>query len=241
MVTREDAVTVLEALRRTVLGNAAVLVGSSGLLDLDTNVPPLTEDLDIAVPVELVESQGSEIVAQLADLGFSHTPGTATFVHLGNGLSLDLLGYGDPAAGDLVAGGEPLRVMVFADLSRLVRAPGATRVGPSGTLHLTAAGLVAAKLLTERAHKGLKDKLQALLLLAEREPDGTIDAELLALLLAFGPERLDDALASAQEAFLALAGDPAFSDAGAEGYAPSLAAVERGLRHLQKLLGEQRG
>jgi len=43
---------------------------------------------------------------------------------------------------------------------------------PSGGRALRPASFVIVKLLTERAHKGVKDKLQALLVLAERGAEG---------------------------------------------------------------------
>ncbi len=45
------ALRVLAALRKTSIGDAAVLVGSSGLFGFDTTVQAFTEDIDIAVPV----------------------------------------------------------------------------------------------------------------------------------------------------------------------------------------------
>ncbi|MFH1177387.1 MAG: hypothetical protein V1750_08265 [Acidobacteriota bacterium] len=236
VVTRQDAMNALAALRRTVAGDRAILVGSSGLLGLETEVAPLTEDVDIAIPAAIVEQQGASLVAGLAEEGFAHLAGSATFVGERDGVGLDLLGYGHPAEGDHIAGGEPLRVMVFSDLSRLLAMPAATQTLPGGARALTAAGFVACKLLTERGHKGAKDKLQALLVLAERGQDPGTLADLRALLREFEPERLDDLAASAQEAFLSLAGDPLFRDGGAEGYAPFAHQVEAGFRRLQDVL-----
>ena len=56
-----------------------MLVGSSGLFGFETQVPALTEDIDIAVPEGTVAQKGREIVDALQALGFEHTPGTASF------------------------------------------------------------------------------------------------------------------------------------------------------------------
>jgi hypothetical protein len=233
---RSTALAVLEALRRSPVGDAAVLVGSSGLFGFDTRVPALTEDIDVAVPEDLVAREGPAIVAALAAQGFEHEPGTATFLQPAAGVTFDLLGHGDPRAGDHVGGAGVLRVMVFEDISRLVGEEKATAALPRGGRALTPAGFVASKLLTERAHKGAKDKIQALLVLAERADDAGFAAELGRLLRDVDPVRVEDLRASAVDAFLALERDPAFADAGAEGYAPVTRQAEEGLRRLRQIL-----
>jgi len=95
---------------------------------------------------------------------------------------------------------------------------------------------VASKLLTERAHKGTKDKIQALLVLAERRTDTRFAGELLTLLRNVDAVRLEDVRASAQDALLALERDPTFTDAGAEGYASVRQQVAAGLDQLGHLL-----
>jgi hypothetical protein len=92
------------------------------------------------------------------------------------------------------------------------------------------------KLLTERAHKGTKDKIQALLVLAERSGDVRFEAEITRLLASVDPLRLEDLRAAAQDALIALANDPLFSDAGAEGYAPTRLPIEAGFARLQSIL-----
>lgn len=89
--------------------------------------------------------------------------------------------------------------MVFEDLSRLLSDPAATAAHQAGGRALTPAAFVVSKLLTERAHKGTKDKIQALLVLAERE-DAGFREEVVRRLREFGPVRLDDVRASAQSA-----------------------------------------
>lgn len=212
-----------------------MLVGSSGLFGFETQVPALTEDIDIAVPEATVARQGREIVAALRAEGFEHQPGTASFVGPGN-VVFDLLGHGNAEAGDHTAGSDALRVMVFEDLSRLLATPQATRKLPSGGRSLTPAGFVTVKLLTERAHKGSKDKLQALLVLAERADDKALATEVGDLLAAVEPERLADVRAAAQAAVFSLQRDPTFSDAGAEGYASMRHQVEAGLERLSAIL-----
>lgn len=234
MADRASALRVLTALRRSPVGEDAVLVGSSGLFGFPTEVPALTEDIDIAVPEAEVARHGHEIVAALREQGFEHEAGTATFIGP-DGAIFDLLGHGDPGQGDHIGGTETLRVMVFEDLSRVLSDPSATAVLPAGGRALTPAGFVISKLLTERAHKGAKDKLQALLVLAEQE-DGSFFEEVARLLRDFALTRLDDVRAGAQNAYFCLAGDPAFSDAGAEGYTPAARQVEIGLERLLSIL-----
>lgn len=202
-----------------------MLVGSSGLFGFETEVPALTEDIDIAVPEATVARHGREIVETLQKQGFEHLPGTASFIGSENA-TFDLLGHGDAEEGDHTGGTDALRVMVFEDLSRLLATPQATMELPSGGRALRPASFVIVKLLTERAHKGAKDKLQALLVLAERGEDQAFEAEVGRLLAAVEPERLADVRAAAQAAVFSLQRDPTFSDAGAEGYGPMRHQVE---------------
>ncbi len=236
MTDRSTALQILAALQQSPVGDAGVLVGSSGLFGFETAVPALTEDVDIAVPEQVVVEHGPAIVETLARQGFAHEPGTATFVRPASGVSFDLLGHGDPVDGDHIGGAGSLRVMVFEDISRIVGEQRATLALPQGGRALTPAGFVASKLLTERAHKGSKDKIQALLLLAERATDAGLAPDLRRLLAGVDPVRIEDLRASAQDAVFALAHDPLFSDAGAEGYAGIAAQAERGLARLLALL-----
>lgn len=209
-------------------------MGSSGLFGFPTEVPALTEDVDVAVPEAAVARHGREIVAALREQGFEHEAGTATFIGP-EGAIFDLLGHGDPGQGDHIGGTETLRVMVFEDLSRILGDPATTASLPGGGRALTPAGFVVSKLLTERAHKGAKDKIQALLVLAERREESLAD-EVVRLLRDLDPVRLDDVRAGAQNAYFCLEQDPAFSDAGAEGYAPVARRVEIGLERLLSIL-----
>ena len=126
--------------------------------------------------------------------------------------------------------------MVFEDISRIVGEAQATSALPQGGRALTPAGFVASKLLTERAHKGAKDKIQALLVIAEHGADAGFTAALTRLLGDVDAVRLEDVRAGAQDAFLSLERDPTFKDAGAEGYAPVLKQAEAGVALLQTLL-----
>src|SRR5215210_2546598 len=234
MADRTSALRVLTALQRSPVGDAAVLVGSSGLFGFPTEVPALTEDVDVAVPEAAVARHGREIIAALRDQGFEHEAGTATFIGP-EGAIFDLLGHGDPGQGDHIGGTAALRVMVFGDLSRVLSDPSATAVLPAGGRALTPAAFVVSKLLTERAHKGTKDKIQALLVLAERSEE-SFAKEVVRLLRGLDPARLDDVRAGAQNAYFCLERDPAFSDAGAEGYAPVARHVEIGLERLLSIL-----
>jgi hypothetical protein len=232
---RPVALRVLAALRQTPVGDNAVLVGSSGLFGFDTSVPALTEDIDVAIPEPIVEQHGHAIVDALARQGFAHEAGTATFT-AADGAVFDLLGHGEPRAGDHIGGAGLLRVMVFEDISRVVGEMNATAALPEGGRTLTPAGFVATKLLTERAHKGTKDKIQALLVIAERAHDEHFEAEVMRLLAAVDPVRLEDVRGAAQDALIALANDPLFSDAGAEGYVSTKRQVEVGLARLETIL-----
>ena len=229
------ALRILEALRKGPVGDSGVLVGSSGLFGFETGVPALTEDIDIAVPEITVARHGREIVQGLQAQGFEHEPGTASFIGPENEV-FDLLGHGDMDEGDHISGTDALRVMVFEDLSWLLANSRATMELPSGGRALTPASFVVAKLLTERAHKGAKDKLQALLVLAERGEDDAFAAEVRGLLSTVDPERLADVRAAAQSAVFSLQRDPTFSDAGAQGYASMRHQVEAGLESLSALL-----
>lgn len=195
----------------------------------------MTEDIDVAVPEATVAHHGRGIVEGLQKQGFEHLPGTASFMGPENAV-FDLLGHGDAEEGDHTGGTDALRVMVFEDLSRLLATPQTTTKLPAGGRALRPASFVVVKLLTERAHKGAKDKLQALLVLAERGDDEAFEAEVGRLLAAVDPERLADVHAAAQAAVFSLQKDPTFSDAGAEGYASMRQHVEVGLRRLVALL-----
>jgi hypothetical protein len=235
MADRDFALRVLSALRQSPVGDTAVLVGSSGLFGFATDVPALTEDIDISIPETTAARLGGEIVEALRRQGFEHEQGTATFIGP-DGDAFDLLGHGEPGEGDHIGGTEALRVMVFEDLSRVLGVPTATVELSGGGRALTPAGFVVSKLLTERAHKGTKDKLQALLVLAERGEDEGFRQEILELLHGFDPVRLDDVRAEAHNASFVLQKDPAFTDAGAEGYAPVAEQVDAGFRRLLTIL-----
>jgi len=211
-----------------------VLVGSSGLFGFETQVPALTEDIDIAVPEATVARHGREIVEALQAQGFEHQPGTASFIGPENAV-FDLLGHGEAEEGDHAGGTDALRVMVFEDLSRLLATPQTTMELPSGGRALRPASFVVVS-LAERAHKGAKDKLQALLVLAERGEDEAFEAEVGGLLAGVDPERLADLRAAAQAAVFSLQKDPTFSDAGAEGYSSMRHQAEVGLERLSALL-----
>ena len=100
MTDRAAALRVMAALCESPIGESGVLVGSSALFGFDTAVQALTEDVDVSVPESIVEQHGAEIVAGLSRCGFSHESGTATF-ESADGVTFDLLGHGQPQAGDL--------------------------------------------------------------------------------------------------------------------------------------------
>jgi hypothetical protein len=126
--------------------------------------------------------------------------------------------------------------MVFGDLSRLLSAPGTLVEVPSGGRALSPAALTAVKLLTVRLEKGGKDKLQALLLIEENSRDPAFLESLYTLLQLFHGDRIDDAVADAQAAFLAVAGDALRANDPAGGYAAMVTGLETGLNTLRNLL-----
>ncbi len=234
---RSTARRVMVALQGTPVRGRAVLVGSSSLLGFETRVPALTEDIDVCVSSAIVESAGGEIVRALALQGYAHEPGTATFV-AADGVVFDLLGHDDPTLGDHIAGHGELRAMVFEDLSSVLQRADSVEALDCGGSVLTPAAFVTTKLLTERMHKGSKDKLQALLVISERAADAAFSAQLEDLLGRVDAQRLEDVRAAALEAYLAMSRDPHFSDAGAEGYLQHVLEARAGLDRLLGVLDD---
>jgi hypothetical protein len=64
----KTALRILEALRRGPVGDAGVLVGSSGLFGFETQVPALTEDIDVAVPETSMRHQVEVELGRLSAL-----------------------------------------------------------------------------------------------------------------------------------------------------------------------------
>jgi hypothetical protein len=224
-----------QGLRSTFLEGQLILGGSSGLFAFPTAAPAFTEDLDFLVHEDLVVARGSEIVKLLSDLGFRRAPETPTFTAPGRP-TFDLVGYSTTLFTDHLSPAGPLQVMVFGDLGVVLSEPGSVARGPTGVLALSPAGFCAVKLLTVRVEKGSKDKLQALLVIAEQAADREFRAKLFQILDRFGVDRLQDALADAQVAFLSCQKDPGFRDHGAEAYAAFLENLEAGYRALVEIL-----
>lgn len=231
---RELIAEIFRGTRGTVLEGELILGGSSGLFAFATSAPAFTEDLDFLVREELVEAHGSEVIEVLATLGYSRLPETPTFTAAGRP-TFDLVGY-SPVPGDRLSRPAPLRVMVFGELGTILDDPRTADRYPDGVVALSPAAFCAVKLLTLRVEKGSKDKLQALLVIAERSSDRQFASTLAGILGRFETERQSDALADAQAAFLSLERDPAFRDHGAEGYAAFLEGVAAGYRKLQEIL-----
>jgi hypothetical protein len=220
----------------TFLDGEMILGGSSGLFGFPTATPAFTEDLDFLIREDHVASRGAEIVDLLKGLGYEHVPETPTFTSPGRP-TFDLVGYSSKDFIDhLSLPGGPLRVMVFGDLGAILREGCSVQEGPSGGRVLTPAGFCAAKLMTLRVEKGAKDKLQALLVVAEREPELAFCECLRRIFSRFDGNRRNDAVADAQMAFLSLQRDPEFRDRGAEGYLKFLERVESGYRALLRIL-----
>src|SRR5260370_9802927 len=128
-MSRPDRAGVLALLRRiqdSPLGRHLILGGSSGMYGVSETIPALTEDVDVLVDAEWVAAQERLLIEEMRRLGFEHHPGTPTFTSRA-GLSLDLVGYSLRDVEDRICGGGELPVLVYADLSRLLSLPGATR------------------------------------------------------------------------------------------------------------------
>jgi hypothetical protein len=231
---RGEVLELLGRIGRSPLGEQLILGGSSGVYGVSTTVPALTEDVDLLVDADWLAGHQDEVLAQMRQLGFVHQPGTPTFLAAG-GLSVDLVGYSRRDHVDRIGGGTLLPVMVYSDLSTLLAYQGWWQELSGGGRALSPAALTAAKLLTVRLEKGSKDKLQALLVIEERRDDEEFLSDLRSVLRAFTADRLDDALADAQAACLAIGGDVALAGAQAAGYAEMHQAAERGLDILQQL------
>lgn len=225
---------ITDALKGTPLGQEFILAGSSTLFGIETEIPPLTEDLDLLVPVELLETKDDEIIALFDSIGYQHRPGTPTFVSR-RGNSFDLIGYARADVPDHVGGGKRLRVMVFRDLSVIAASPDAIVTNADGLRTLSPAAFCAVKLLTVRLEKGAKDKLQALLVLAERADQPEFVEAFVRLMHLFEPAQTEDAVPDAQMAALAISPDATVNTEDAQGYAPFYAQAQRGLELLRAL------
>jgi hypothetical protein len=233
---RLDVLRLLRRLQDSPLGEHLILAGSSGMYGVSETIPALTEDVDVLVDADWVAAHEETVLVHMRHLGFQHQPGTSTFTSM-DGLSLDLVGYSRKDGADRIGGGKALPVMVFADLSRLLSFPHSTRDLPSGGKALSPATLAAAKLLTIRLEKGSKDKLQALLVIAENAGEGDFREHLRRLLGAFPADRVEDAIADAQAAFLAVSADVVLAGPQAAGYAGMHRDLEQGLAVLLRLTG----
>jgi hypothetical protein len=233
---QEDFIAALcKGLRGTFLEGRLILGGSSGLFGFRTDTPAFTEDLDFLVEEGLVAARGGEIVRLLASLGYDRVPETPTFTAPGRP-SFDLVGYSSSDFADRLSAPGPLQVMVFGDLGVILGDPESVERTPAGMPALSPAAFCAVKLMTMRIEKGSKDKLQALLVVAERASEAAFRARLLRILGRFDRERRTDAVADSQMAFLSLQRDPDFRDHGAEGYARFLSQAESGYRALVEIL-----
>jgi hypothetical protein len=231
---RDVVLDLLSRLAPTAIGSRLVLVGSAGLLSASGTIPPLTEGVDLLLDADWAASNEDQVLEILSTAGFRHLPETSTFVSA-SGLTLDLVGYSSRDRTDRVGGGARLPVRVYADLSTLMSAGGATGALTAGGLALTAAALAAVKLLTLRVEHRSKDKLQALLLIAENAGVLSFFAELRRLISCFEPDRLERALADAQAVVLSLSIGPQPADPQVRGYVGMRDAAEQGLRHLRRV------
>ena len=221
-------------LQGTLLEGELILGGSSGLFGFETDTPAFTEDLDFLIREELVESRGVEIMKLLELQGFRRQPETPTFTAPGRPM-FDLVGYSLTDTTDHLSPAAPFRVMVYGDLGVVMADPASVLTTSSGARSLSPAAFCVVKLMTVRVEKGSKDKLQALLVIGERDHDSAFRRDFAKLLELFDEDRRTDALADAQMAFLSLQRDPEFQDRGAEGYREFLDQAARGFELLERL------
>ncbi len=224
-------------LDNTFLKGQLILGGSSGLFGFETAVSAWTEDLDFYVDEELVVSRGAEIVRLLGQMGYGRFTNSPTFSAPGLP-TFDLVGYSTTNTSDHLSLPGPLQVMVFGDLGLILARPGSVAGAATGRTTLSPAGFVAVKLTTIRVEKGSKDKIQALLVIAERAGDSAFRETLRDILKAFDDDTRADALSDAQMAFLALRDDPTFQNHGAAKYIALVEQVESGFQALRDMLGE---
>ena len=229
---RREVLELVRRLHESPLGERLILAGSSGLYGVSETIPALTEDIDVLLDADWAAREEAKLLREMAALGFEHQPGTCTFL-LADGTSVDLVGYSRADAVDCIGGGPSLPIMVFADLSRLLSSPDAVVELPGGGRSLSPPALTVAKLLI-----GGKDKLQALLLIAENSADPSYLADLRHLLGRFERDRVEDALADAQVTCLAVSADAARAGETAEGYTSMITGLENGLAVLQRLLAD---
>jgi hypothetical protein len=189
----------------------------------------------VLVDADWAAREERHLLSEMRKLGFEHQPGTSTFVRQ-DGLSLDLVGYSQRDSIDRIGGGTTVPVMVYGDLSKVLSVRGSIVELPTRGRALSPAALAAVKLLTIRLEKGSKDKLQALLLIAENAEDEGFRRELRHLLMLFEPDRIEDALSDAQAACLAVSGDVVRADAQSSGYADMSRAINDGLDILKNLV-----
>jgi hypothetical protein len=234
---RSDVLDLLRRVRASTIGERLILGGSSGVYGASETLPALTEDVDVLVDANWVAAHESTLLEQMRELGFGHQAGTCTFID-SEGMSIDLVGYSLRDTEDRIGGSDRVPVMVYGDLSRLLATPGSTVELAGGGRALSPAALAMAKLLTIRLEKGSKDKLQALLIIEENAAKEEFLASFRRLLRTSSPDRIEDAVADAQAASLAVSGDVALAGPQAAGYAEMHLAVARGLAILQQVTGQ---
>jgi hypothetical protein len=239
-IDRRTTLDMLRRLARTRLGGHLILGGSSGLHAVSESIPALTEDIDLLIDAEWLAAHENELLSEMGKAGLRHHPGSPTLTGA-QGQSVDLVGYSLDDQTDRIGGGESVRIMVFSDLSTLLREPEAVTAVAEGGRALSAAALTVAKLMTIRLEKGSKDKLQALLLLDERSGDRGYRTALRRMLGAFETDRVADALADAQAALLSLSSDAELAETETVGYREWRAAVGRGLAVLEGLVSGEEG
>lgn len=235
---RQTTLDILRRLAETDLGERLILAGSSGVHAVSTEIPAMTEDVDVLIDADWAAAHEDEVIREMEKAGFQHHLGSPTLT-TASGHSVDLVGFSQRDRVDRIGGGERVRIMVFADLSTLLQSAREVVIDevPTGGRSLSTAALTVAKLMTIRLEKGSKDKIQALLLIEENGDDEELLADLRKLLGRFEPDRIDDAVADAKVAVLSLSADVERANAQTAGYAELLPAAQRGLEILERLVG----
>lgn len=236
--TLEDILKFFDSLRGTVFEGKLVLAGSSGLFGFNTTVQPYTEDVDLIIEEVLVRDKEDELIAVLSKAGFRHLPETATFMDE-DGHTFDLIAYSTESMDEAVGGGRMLRVMVFGDISRIIRQPDALQRTPEGVVALSPAAFAVAKIMTVRETKSAKDKLQALGVIAEHGDDSAFRQRFLGMFTSFADDRQEDAVSDTYAAILTLTEDPLYREGEISDYREYLDQMNRGYETLRRWLEDR--
>lgn len=234
MLSRKEFERVIAELTGLSFASSMILVGSSALYRLSSRVSPMTEDVDVALPEALLVRDSKVVRGELTSCGFTQVESTATWVDR-RGASVDLLTFDRDESSDRAGGAPGLPAMLFASLNRILTDPEGRGVVAGAPGHLSAVGLVLSKLTTLRLEKGVKDRLHALLLIAEHSPRPGFRDDFVALGGRFGAEEREDMVPDAQMALLSLQDRGAGQPDWAREYVHSLEEIRSGFLLLEEM------